>query len=61
MKIGIISHETLEFLAIGETIREEADYSIERRIDEVRSRSMIDHAEVFVRTCAALVESIETG
>jgi uncharacterized protein (UPF0332 family) len=56
-----MSHETLEFLAIGETIREEADYSIERRIDEVRSRSMIDHAEVFVRTCAALVESIETG
>ena len=58
---GMVSHEIWEYLAVGETIREEADYSSERRIDKVRSHSTLEHAKVFVGVCLLIVRSIDTS
>jgi len=58
VKNGMLSREIWEYLAAGETIREEADYSSERRIDRVRSFSTLEHAKVFVEACFQIVNLI---
>jgi uncharacterized protein (UPF0332 family) len=58
VKTGLIPHETWEYLAAGETLREEADYSSEHRIDKIRSYTTLTHAEMFVRACSHIVHSI---
>lgn len=44
--------------AAGETLREEADYSSERRIDLIRSHYTLEHAQVFVQACSQIIQSI---
>ncbi len=58
VKSCLISHETWEYLAAGETIREEADYSSERRIDRIRSYATLEHAKIFVGACSQILNSI---
>jgi len=58
VKTGLLSHNIWEFLAAGETIREEADYSSERRIDRIRSYTTLEHAKVFVETCSQILSLI---
>ncbi|MCA1915321.1 HEPN domain-containing protein [Methanospirillum hungatei] len=58
VRTGQIPYDIWEYLAAGETLREEADYSSERRIDLIRSYTTLEHAKVFVQTCSQIMQSI---
>ncbi|WP_146199742.1 HEPN domain-containing protein [Methanospirillum stamsii] len=57
VKNGLMHYEIWEYLAAGETLREEADYSSEKRIDDIRSQTTLEHAKEFVRTCSQILNS----